>query len=99
MMGGGVRRYLIAYDISDDKRRTDVYSTLEGFGDWAQYSIFLCEMTGRDLARLRGELRTIIHHGEDQVMILDLGIARHALEQRLSVLGRSYVPPVRSVIV
>jgi CRISPR-associated protein Cas2 len=93
------RRYLVSYDISDDQRREKVFHELHGFGDWAQYSVFLCELTAQEMVKMRRRLRDHIHLDEDQVMILDLGLARHALKQTLQVLGRSYEPPVRSIIV
>lgn len=93
------RRYLVAYDISDDKRRDGVYGILQGFGDWAQYSVFLCELTDVELVRMRSALRSTIHEHEDQVMILDLGRAHRPLEQSLEIVGRGYEPAVRSHIV
>jgi CRISPR-associated protein Cas2 len=99
MMRTRRRRYLIAYDISDDRRRDKVFDELKGQGDRAQYSVFFCELTRRELVRVRSDLRSLIHEGEDQVMILDLGRAYEPIESSLTVLGRSYVPDVRSFIV
>ena len=99
MSRDGRRRYLVTYDVSDDKRRDKVFGELHGFGDWAQYSVFLCELTRSEMVRMRRLLRGHIHHDEDQVMILDLGRAHHDLDQRLEVIGRSYEPVVRSLIV
>jgi CRISPR-associated protein Cas2 len=93
------RRYLVAYDISDDKRRGKVFDEMSGFGDWAQYSVFLCELTEQELVRLRVELRNAIHQEEDQVMILDLGRAHRPLENALEVVGRTYEPAIRSHII
>lgn len=93
------RRYLVAYDISDDKRRDKVFDDLHGYGDWAQYSVFVCELTDQELVRMRVDLRDTIHEGEDQVMILDLGRAHHPLENSLEIVGRRYEPAVRSHIV
>lgn len=93
------RRYLVAYDIADDKRRERVFREMTGHGDWAQYSVFLCELTDRELIRMRVELRGAIHQEEDQIMILDLGRAHRPLENSLEIVGRSYEPPIRSHIV
>jgi len=93
------RRYLIAYDIADDRRRDKVFDELQGQGDRAQYSVFFCELTQRELVRVRAELRTLIHEGEDQVMILQLGPAHTPLESALEVLGRGYEPRIRSHII
>jgi CRISPR-associated protein Cas2 len=93
------RRYLVAYDISDDQRREKVFDDLHGYGDWAQYSVFLCELTEQELVRMRVDLREAVHEAEDQVMILDLGRAHRPLENSLEIVGRSYEPAVRSHIV
>lgn len=93
------RRYLVAYDIADDRRREKVFAELQGQGDRAQFSVFFCELTRRELIRMRSELRTIIHDNEDQIMILDLGGAHRPLESDLEVLGCAYEPDIRSHIV
>lgn len=93
------RHYLVTYDIANDKRRTEVFRTLHGFGDHAQYSVFLCEMNDRELAQLRGRLRATVHHAEDQVLILDLGPAHHPLDAGLETIGRGYTAPVRTLVV
>ena len=93
------RRYCVSYDISDDKRRDVVYKMLFGYGDHAQYSVFFCELNGEELAELRGKLRKEIHHAEDQVMLIDLGLAANPLEVGLEVLGRGYKPPGRVTVV
>jgi len=92
------RRYLVAYDISDDKRRDKVFHELHGFGDWAQYSVFFCELTDQELVRMRSALSQALNHAEDQIMILDLGRAHRPLDQRLEVVGRAYEPVVRAMI-
>ncbi|MGH7505299.1 MAG: CRISPR-associated endonuclease Cas2 [Longimicrobiales bacterium] len=93
------RHYLVTYDISDDKRRNQVFRTLHGFGDHAQYSVFFCEMNREELARLRQRLRAAIHQGEDQVLIVELGTAARPVQAGLEVLGRHYEPPVRTIVV
>lgn len=93
------RRYAVAYDISDDKRRTVVFKTLQGYGDHAQYSVFFCELSAADLVRLRSALREAIHEKEDQVMLIDLGRSDRSFTEDLEVLGRSYEPSVRSIVV
>lgn len=93
------RRYLFTYDVSDDKRRTAVFKTLRDYGDHAQYSVFLCELTARELATAKALLDGIVHHDEDQVLILDLGPQAAPLERGLECIGRGYEPPCRIVVV
>lgn len=93
------RHYLVTYDVSDDRRRNQVFRTLNGFGDHAQYSVFFCELNGQELAALRGQLHRAINHAEDQVLILDLGHADRSLDDGLQVIGRGYEPPVRTIVI
>jgi CRISPR-associated protein Cas2 len=93
------RRYLIAYDISDDKRRTGVFKTLVDHGDHVQFSVFLCALNDRELASLRARLCELIHTREDQVIIVDLGLADDALEALLECLGKRYNPVARVQVV
>ena len=96
---GERRRYLVAYDVADDGRRNEVFTTLQGFGDWTQYSVFLCELTAQELVQLRGRLRGAINEREDQVLIVDLGRAVRPVENNIEVLGKRYEPPIRTNII
>jgi len=93
------RRYLVSYDIADDKRRTRAFKTLDSWGDHAQYSVFFAELNDTELARLRSKLDAIIHHEEDQVLILDLGPQTSPLNDALECLGKAYHPPSRVIVV
>ena len=93
------RHYLVSYDVSSDKRRNRIFHALDDVGDHLQYSVFLCELTAKELARLRSELTASIHDREDQVMILDLGPAHLSLESAMHMIGRPHEPLVRTLIV
>jgi len=93
------RRYAISYDISDDKRRTRVFELLLGNGDHVQFSVFLADLSQRELIVLRTKLLQIINEREDQVLIIDLGKETRSLDASLEVIGRSYEPPSRSMVV
>lgn len=93
------RHYLISYDVSDDKRRTRLFKLLEGEGDHAQYSVFFCDLSDTEYVRVHAKITEIIHHDEDQVLLLDLGPADHPLEHGLEVLGTPYEPLVRTLVV
>lgn len=93
------RTYLVTYDIADDKRRTRVFKTLLGFGDHVQYSVFLCELNETEYVDLRSRLRSIIHHRDDQVLLVDLGPTTHSLTEILEVVGRAYSPPARTFVI
>lgn len=93
------RNYVVTYDISDDRRRTDVFKTLLGQGDHAQYSVFFCELTDEELVKLRSRLRLLINSAEDQVLIVDLGRATRPLDAGIECIGRPYDPPVKTLVV
>lgn len=92
-------RYLVSYDIADDKRRTKVYNSLLQRGDHAQFSVFVCELGDRELARLCGVLDAIVDHDADQVLLVDLGPARRESGQVIAAVGRPYLPPIRALVV
>ena len=93
------RHFLITYDISDDKRRTEVFNLLHGHGDHAQFSVFLCQLNLMELARLQSALQPMIDGTKDQILILDLGKVLFSEPLAVMSLGRAYSPPQRSMIV
>lgn len=82
--------YLVTYDICDDKRLRKVFQLMRGYGDHIQYSVFECQLTPRDLIRLRSDLAAIIHHTEDQVLFVDLGPAEGRGDRVITSLGKPY---------
>jgi CRISPR-associated protein Cas2 len=68
----GCTLYLVAYDISSDRRRSKVHKTLCGFGKWTQYSLFECYLTEKELVALRGRLDPILDAGKDNVRFYPL---------------------------
>ncbi len=61
---------IIAYDITDDRRREDIAMLLSGYGPRVQLSVFECEVRSVDeLRRLRAAIRDRIDTLEDQVRL------------------------------
>ena len=84
------RNYLVAYDIADPTRLRKTHAVVRDFGARLQYSVYLCRLTGRQRAELRGRLSKVIHGTEDQVLFIDLGAARAREDIPVEdVLGRS----------
>jgi CRISPR-associated protein Cas2 len=67
------RLYIVTYDICDPKRLRRVFKTMKGFGTHLQLSVFQCDLPAVDIMKMRAALTEIIHHTEDQVLIIDLG--------------------------
>jgi CRISPR-associated protein Cas2 len=65
------RWYLVMYDIRDDKRWREIYSTIRGWGERLQYSVFRLSLSDRDREKLRWELSQLIHE-EDSLLIIGL---------------------------
>jgi CRISPR-associated protein Cas2 len=66
-------RYLITYDIADDRRREDVATVLSGYGPRVQLSVFECDIASlHAAAELQLHLRELIDIDEDQIRIYAL---------------------------
>lgn len=62
--------YLVAYDITDDQRRTKVAKILEDFGDRVQYSVFEMELErSEQLDEMRSRLEQVLDPQTDGVRI------------------------------
>lgn len=66
-------RFLVAYDIADDRRLRLVHRCVQGYGSRVQYSVFVCDLSPQELIALRTDLREIVHHREDSIMFVDVG--------------------------
>lgn len=80
-------RFLIAYDVSEDARRTRVAKALESYGDRVQFSVFVVDVKPARLLRLRSRLANLIDVATDSVLICDLGPVSHGGLTRISTIG------------
>lgn len=86
------RRYLVLYDIRDDKRLRSVFNTMRSFGSRFQYSVFLCDLNPSELLALRWELKGRMNQSVDSIAIVDLGVpTTPSRDDHFEFLG---VPPV-----
>lgn len=92
------RLYIVTYDIASRRRWRRVFRTLEGYGEWLQLSVFQCRLTGKQRVQMAAALDAIIHHGEDHVVILDLGPADR-LSLRVESLGKRFEAVTREPII
>jgi len=60
-------RYVIAYDVSDNARRTRVARRLESVGERVQGSVFEADLNEKTLARLTMQLEKVIDPAVDGV--------------------------------
>ncbi len=60
--------WIIAYDISHDKRRNKVAKVLENFGTRCNYSVFECLLTESAFAKMQSRLNKIIDTSQDSIL-------------------------------
>ncbi|MDY0061962.1 MAG: CRISPR-associated endonuclease Cas2 [Myxococcota bacterium] len=91
--------YLVTYDICDPKRLAKVYKTMRGFGDHLQDSVFRCELSEIEKVKLLAALDPLLHHREDQVLLVDVGPADGRSQTAFSALGLPYTHSERHAVV
>jgi len=92
-------RYIVTYDITDDRRRTSVYNKLRGFGEHLQYSVFRCDLSDRECIEMKAEVHSLIDHDDDQILIIDLGPVDGRADGCIESIGRTYKKPERVVVI
>jgi len=86
-------RYVVSYDICDAKRLRRVHRLMRGYGTPLQYSVFQCDLSQSERVLLIEALTPIIHHREDQVMLINLGPAQSRGCESIEVMGRPKEDP------
>lgn len=87
MRTDAVHRVVVAYDVTDDRRRNRVAKVLEAHGDRLQYSVFVVDAKSAKLLRLKVKLGGILDTGADSVVFIDLGPRNQDGEGRLDFVG------------
>lgn len=87
------RRWLVAYDIRDDVRLRKVHDIVRCHGDRLQYSVFLCDLDPMERIGLKTELREVLNHAVDSVVMIDLGDPEKANSATMEFLGTALPLP------
>ncbi len=58
---------VVSYDIREDRRRTKIHTILKSYGQWVQFSVFECDLTDPQYAKLRARLSKLIKPELDSV--------------------------------
>ncbi|HED14903.1 MAG TPA: CRISPR-associated endonuclease Cas2 [Gammaproteobacteria bacterium] len=90
--------YIITYDISDPKRWRRVFRLMKGYGEWLQLSVFQCRMSRKRHAELVALLDGIVHHKDDHILLMDVGLA-DKVTPRITSLGKSFDLVIREPII
>ncbi|BCQ09470.1 CRISPR-associated endoribonuclease Cas2 [Mycobacterium heckeshornense] len=66
-------RYLVAYDIRDDRRLREVHSIAKKYGYALQYSVFICDLDEGEKYSMCLELGKAVNHAVDSLVFVNLG--------------------------
>jgi CRISPR-associated protein Cas2 len=81
------RRYLLSYDVRDQRRLRQARQVANRFGSGVQYSVFVCDLSETERIRLMQELAQVVHHRLDSVLLVDLGPVQAVSMRRLRWFG------------
>lgn len=84
---GGRKKYLVSYDISNDKERNKIAKLLEEYGGRVQYSVFECSLTMEKYKELYQKLINLICFGEDTEANVRIYPLCKMCEEQITVLG------------
>lgn len=90
--------YVVTYDVGDPKRWRRVFKLMNGYGEWLQLSVFQCRLSRQRHAELVATLDEIIHHKDDHVILVDLGLAEN-VDPRVVSLGKVFAPIEREPVI
>ena len=65
-------RYLVAYDVMDDKRRARVVKRLQNFGRRIQFSVFECDLEAVDYLKMCRKVEAVLDFTQDRLHIYPL---------------------------
>ena len=70
-----------------------MHTTMLGFGDPLQYSVFLCDLSSTERALMEAALVRVIRASSDSVIIVDLGPSDGVARDRIRTIGAAQLPP------
>ena len=74
---------VVAYDITNDRRRNHVAKALLNFGQRVQYSVFECDIQRQHYVRMKDQLEKLINTEEDSVFFYHL--CQHCVKKMESI--------------
>ena len=76
---------VVAYDITDDRRRNKIAKILSKFGTRVNYSVFECMLTDKEFEKLRSDIEKKINVKEDGIAYYPICLKCHSkIKYRLS---------------
>ena len=95
----GTNRYVVCYDIADEKRRRRAAECLEGYGDRVQESVFEAVLAAALFDKCMTELTAIVDVREDRVAAYALCAACDGRRRYLGIVREQDVGTEESFIV
>lgn len=92
-------RYFVCYDVSDPQRLSQMYKKMNGYGDPIQYSVFVCDLSPKEMLLMKGDLMELINESEDRVLIINSGSAQKSTTRNIVTIGMSLVDARESSVV
>ena len=92
-------RFLVCYDVADPRRLARTYRKMNGFGEPAQYSVFICDLSPKERALLETALTEILNLKEDRVLIVDMGPSEGRGRESFTTLGTARELPRRAAVI
>jgi len=81
---------MVAYDVSDDGRRSSLAALLQVWGDRLQRPLFLLQIDTEELAELEARARGLLNPSTDSLYVIRL--CKSCWEGHVAV-GQAFVPP------
>lgn len=82
-------RFIVCYDISDDRRRARIATALLDFGSRVQESVFVATLDEELKGRMFARLGKLVDQAQDSIFVFALC---GACEEKLQVLGIGGLP-------
>lgn len=93
-------RYIVAYDVRDPKRLRRAHKKMQGFGDALQYSVFVCDLSKKELIMMEEAIGDVMNLREDSAMIIDTGPANGRGARSIKTLGAQEAPqPAEALVI
>jgi CRISPR-associated protein Cas2 len=79
-----MKKYIVvAYDITDDRRRDKIFDILSTYGQRVNYSVFECFLKEKDILKVKEKIER--HMKKDEDIVLYYYLCKDCLEKKESV--------------
>lgn len=87
-------KYLVCYDIENDKTRKKVFTLLKDLGMIPlQFSVFFGELNGGEFSAMKSKLLSLITDPSDKCLWIRCNLDEHDLKKGIGYKNFSYITP------